>query len=498
MRHQTDTRRRPSASGRRGVPASLSPIELLLPDGHARTGLVLGSACPSVLRPSAPVAGDDPVDLVVVAPTRDERRDAAWVGSAARTAVSRLSPTGLVYVVPARARSLRGALEAAGLQTAASMLHIPDVSSSRHIVPIGTAAQRYVLSGGLELSELKRRAASLATRSSRIADLGPTGTILRRDPAIPLAAWVFSLDQPQAPGSVWITSRRASSGGSLVHRFVEGRGKPDAVAKVSPRAADELHGLVEIAPAAARAGVRVPQVLWSGEIGPAPGLLQSALPGTRAARLVERGRLDPRDFLSRTSGWLERWARAEARPRTIEHGDLDRLVLSPARSLCGGIPAYVDYLGGLCARAAGASCTFVPCHGDLTLANILVAEGHDPAVLDWEEASADGLPLTDLFYTAADAVAAADGYADRVSAARTCFAADGEHVPFVRRLLDRLAATLGLETVVREVCFHACWLHHASNEELRGSDPVARPFRSILELVAADVEGFSNSLFGAR
>ncbi len=481
------------------MPASLSPIELLLPDGHARAGLVLGNACPSVLTPSTLAgAGDDPVDLVVVAPTRDERRDAAWVAGAARTAVSRLSPTGLVYVLPARARSLRGALEAAGLQVAASMLHIPDLSSSRHIVPIGTAAERYVLSGGLELSELKRRAASLATRSARLAELGPTGTILRRDPATPLSAWMFSLDQPQALGSVWITSRRASSGGSLVHRFVEGRGKPDAVAKVSPRAADELRGLVEVAPSAARAGVRVPQVLWSGGLGPAEAVVQSALPGTSAARLVERGRLDPRDLLSRTSGWLERWARAEARRRTLEHADLDRLVVSPARRLCGGTPAFVDYLGGLCAQAVGASCAFVPCHGDLTLANILVAAGHDPAVLDWEEASADGLPLTDFFYTAADAVAAADGYADRASAVRTCFSADGERTLFVRQLLDGLAATLGLEAVVQEVCFHACWLHHASNEDLRGSDPVARPFRSILALVAADVEGFSNSLFRGR
>jgi Ser/Thr protein kinase RdoA (MazF antagonist) len=283
-----------------------------------------------------------------------------------------------------------------------------------------------------------------------------------------------------------------------VHRFVEGRGRPDAVAKVAPRAADELHGLLEVAPAAARAGVRVPQVLWSGGLGPAEALVQSALPGTSAARLVERGRLDPRDLLSRTSGWLERWARAEARPRALEQADLDRLVLSPAGRLCGDIPAYFDYLGRLCARAAGATCAFVPCHGDLTLANILVVEDHDPAVLDWEEASADGLPLTDFFYTAADGVAAADGYADRASAVRTCFSADGERMPFVRQLLDRLATILGLEAVVQEVCFHACWLHHASNEELRGSDPVVRPFRSILELVAADVEGFSNSLFGAR
>ena len=40
----------------------LSPIELLLPKGFARGAIVLGSACPSVLVPSA--AAREPIDLV--------------------------------------------------------------------------------------------------------------------------------------------------------------------------------------------------------------------------------------------------------------------------------------------------------------------------------------------------------------------------------------------------------------------------------------------------
>jgi aminoglycoside phosphotransferase len=334
-------------------------------------------------------------------------------------------------------------------------------------------------------------------RSSWLSELGPTGTVLHGDPKMPLAAWMFSLDEPQAPGSVWVTSRRASSGGNVLHRFVEGQSEPDAVAKVSPRAADELHGLAEIAPAAARAGVRVPDILWSGELGPAEALVQSALSGTSAARLVEQGRLSVAELLTRLCGWLERWSRSEAQPCTLENEDLDRLILVPARRLGGVAPAYLDYLGRLCARAAGSSCPLVPCHGDLTLTNILVEPNHDLGVLDWEEASADGLPLTDFFYSAADAVAASHGYADRAGAVRACFAADGERTPLVRQLMRRVAAALDLNAVVQEVCFHACWLHHGSNEQERGSDPVEQPFRSILGILGDDVEGFSPSLFGS-
>jgi phosphotransferase family enzyme len=455
--------------------------------------MVLGSSCPSVLVPlsSSTTSDDEPVDLVVLAPSRDERRDRDWIDRAARAAATRLTPDGIAYVVPARATSLTRALQAHGLVPAGTLLHLPDVSHSRHVAPVGSEAERYALSGRLGMKRTKRLAAVLALRASWSAALGPTGAILRRDSETPLAGWLFALgEQPAAPGSVLLTTRRSPAEGSVVHRLADGEREPDAVAKVSSRTSDELRALSEIAPAAAGAGARVPSVIWSGVLGRTPVLVQTALSGEAAARLIARRQLGPAAFQERVATWLECWAGSEALRRPLGRDDLDRFVLSPALRLVRGDGRYLAYLEELCARASGASCPFVPTHGDLTAANVVVNGPDDLGVLDWEEASNEGLPLTDFFYAAADAVAAAGRYTDRPGSVVSCFAAEGNRAQGVRALTRRLADSLELDPVVREVCFHACWLHHASNEASRGTDPGAAPFGSILATVADEPERF--------
>jgi hypothetical protein len=477
----------------RGSRVPSSPLELLLPKGFAQGLLTVGNASPIVLAPwSEAPAGDAVVDLVVLAPTKDERRNPAWIRDATTAVAARLSQGGIAYVVPARAMRLRQALESRGLRSSATLLHIPDIPRSRHIVPLGTEAERYALSGKLQMRAAKRIAASAAARSAWASTLAPTGAVLRRDPAAPLAAWLFELEPaPATPGSVLLTARREPSGGVVLHRFPAGEGEPDCVAKVSARSANELHALLEVTPDAARAGARVPDVLWSGALGAAQLIVQTALAGISARRLVERGELDAGDLQERVAGWLERWGRTTARPRTLDHDDLDRSLLAPARRLAGSNGPYLAYLDALCARAAGSSCPVVATHGDLTAANVLVDRTGGIGILDWEEASAAGLPLTDFFYAAADAVAAADRYADRSEAVRACFAADGARVSFIRRLVGNLADALSVDAAVQEVCFHACWLHHAGNEADREAADGSGPFAAILRAVAAEPSSFS-------
>ena len=122
--------------------------------------------------------------------------------------------------------------------------------------------------------------------------------------------------------------------------------------------------------------------------------------------------------------------------------------------------------------------------------NVLVDGSDDLGILDWEDASEDGLPLTDFVYAAADAVAVVQGYGDRAAAVRACFEATGERTPFVERLSGRLAEALGLTDVVREVCFHACWLHHAENEVDREALDGSGAFATILRAVAAAPASF--------
>ena len=89
-----------------------------------------------------------------------------------------------------------------GLRQTDMLLHVPDISRSRYVVPIGTPAAHYVLSGRVAMSRSRRLAAAALMRSRRLAALGPTGVIFQRDPPAPLAAWLFELHPSLEAGSV--------------------------------------------------------------------------------------------------------------------------------------------------------------------------------------------------------------------------------------------------------------------------------------------------------
>ena len=468
---------------------SVSPIELLLPRGYAETAMVLGSDCPAALLPSAhsPHSGEAPVDLVVLAPSRDESRDAVWVDHSAERTVRELSPTGTAYILPASARRLRGVLAAHGLDTTDLLLHVPDPARSRHVVPVGTEAQRYALSGRLAMTRGKRLAAGAVLRSRLLAALGPTGVFVRRHDAPPLAAWLFDLGPRAAAGSTLVSVSGTRAGTAVLLRFPAGTLLPDAVAKVSPRAPRELEALLALAPTAARAGVRVPGVLSSGTLGKLPMVLETPVDGNVVARLLERRRITPGALQEQLAEWLARWGRLSRRVRAIDDEDLERLVLSPAARLLPEEQAYRAYLAELCAEVAGTACPFTASHGDLTSTNILLNDSHQLGIIDWEVASHESLPLMDFFYAAADAVAAAGGYDDRPGSVVDCFARDGRHTEHVTGLIRQLSASLDVSPKVQEVCFHACWLHHARNE----ADYADRgPFLAITEMVAREPDRF--------
>ena len=82
-------------------------------------------------------------------------------------------------------------------------------------------------------------------------------------------------------------------------------------------------------------------------------------------------------------------------------------------------------------------------------------------------------------------MAAEDAYADRAAAFTSCFAPDGAHAAGVKTLLRRLATSLAVDSSLQELCFHACWLHHAANETRR-SPAYPGPFMTILRTIAAD------------
>lgn len=466
-----------------------SALELLLPNGAADGTLVLGDGGPQALapRPSDQRASGEMVDLVIVAPSRSQRRDARWAEEAASTAAARLSGVGIAYVVPGGATRLRRALVAAGLQHAATLLNVPDAVHPRYLVPVGTVAERYALTGGIPINRGKRLiAVGLGTRGRAVC--GPTGTVHRRDATVPLAAWLFDPEQwNRRHGSVLIAAQEGAQG-AIVYRF-GGRPDPEVVAKVSPGAAAELDALRSVAPGARVAGVRTPVTIGSGRLGTVPYALLSFLGGRRAADLVGRGEIEARQLQTWIAEWLERWNRACSRIRPINPGDLERFLFGPA-SRAAVDDAYLAFLKSLGERAVGRRCAFVPAHGDLTLANLLVDDQNRLGVIDWEHATEEGLPLTDFLYAGVDAVAARSRYADRPAAFTTCFGVEGAEQSLLEQVGRRLAAALGLDDVVQALCFHACWLHHAANESDRSKDSGRTPFVTILETIARTPERF--------
>jgi hypothetical protein len=249
-------------------------------------------------------------------------------------------------------------------------------------------------------------------------------------------------------------------------------------AKVGPglparRELTEGRALTELGPAARAAGADVPEVVEEGELGGRPLLVTAGVEGRPASVLLaERpGRRD--ELVEQIAAWLLRWNLATAIEAVVSRELLEHELLAPAQAA--GLPgSYVAELERMGRAAEGRPVRLVTAHNDLTTANVLVARDERLAVVDWDTAAPRALPLGDLLYALADAEAATHGFADRVAA--FVAAPGGEHE---RRFRD----ALGLDAVVADLCFHACWLRHAANESLREDEP-ARPFVEIARAIA--------------
>ncbi len=381
-------------------------------------------------------------------------------------------------------RSLRRELSRTGLAPTGRLIHLPDLGRSRMVFPSTGPALRFA-----------RRDASSPLRGIAIGvvALAP-GTLVRHRTSelwVPRGGpgafdWIARLE-PALPScsALAVTNGRPGAAAVLL-RFCAAP-EPDLVIKVGDRAAREAEGLRTVAPGAGEAGALVPRLTWEGEQGGIAVAAQTPLHGEPALRWVRGagGRADA--LLERVAEWLRRWNESSASVQPLSRDLLERWLLAPAARLAPELrrPGYVERLHALCEACAGARIPLVAAHNDLTVAN-LVVNGSALGVIDWEESTADGLPLRDLAYAIADRAAAVDGYADRPGAYDAVFGrARGRHGP-ARALIAESARVLGLGPEVAEMCLHACWLHHAANE-LDRAVPGApeRPFLEILRRAAA-------------
>jgi aminoglycoside phosphotransferase (APT) family kinase protein len=334
----------------------------------------------------------------------------------------------------------------------------------RHLVQVDPLALRVAFGGALRVRRRNAVVARIALALPGGSGLLPGGVVLRRPGAQPLARWLT--EPPER--SALIVSRSWRTTGSLVVRRIGAGG--ETVAKLAPSAEREHDALALLGATAAAAGAAVPGLVGRVELRGIPGFVATAVPGRPVEDLLLHNRDRVPDVIALVAGWLARWNEATAHRRPLTDADVERHLLAPAGRI-GASEGYGRFLAALGARALGADVPFVAAHNDLTCSNLLV-DGPRIGVLDWEEATAEGLPLADLVYAGADAVAAADGYADRA----TAWAASE---PLVQPRVDEIAERLGLSPAFAELCIHACWLRHAANEaEADAGD--ARPFAAIV------------------
>jgi hypothetical protein len=189
--------------------------------------------------------------------------------------------------------------------------------------------------------------------------------------------------------------------------------------------------------------------------------------------------------------WLVRWSSLTA-VWTAETDDIwEEHVLRPAEELAPylvGGRTYLDRLVERCDALRGERIPLVATHNDLNMKNVFLDASGGPGIIDWVTGRDRGLPLADFYYAILDAVIVTQGYREHLRAYARCFSPAGDHRDLVNELEQDLVGTLQVGDAVRDLCFHACWLHHAANQ-LRFSGPEGHFVQIAQRLARREVRG---------
>jgi hypothetical protein len=439
--------------------------------------LVLGDRCPAALIPPTALEVTGGADLALIAPSPAQVGEHGWLEQTADAAARRLAADGFAYaLVPRGARTqARRILRAAGLVLEGSIAQLPGGDAPRYFVPLQAEPWRHALTEQIAARPRSR----LALRAARalpggesllVRALPSVGIVARHSGAKPMADWVAGVRGETRPvaHAVVATSWRGPAGATVMRCFAPGESEPWGVAKIGPGNAAETRALEQLGEGARAAGARIPRLLASGRLGDRLVLVETVVGGRPAARALMRSPGRFAELSGAIAEWLERW---NGHTREMSRADrvLDAQLLDQAGELA--LPgAYKSWLSERWRALGGNEPPLVARHNDLTMWNVLVDGRGTIGVLDWAEADPAGLPLTDFFYAIADAAAACGRYRDRLEAVRACFVPGGQRADLVAPLRERLRTSLGLSPEAAELCFHACWLHHAVNERRTRED----------------------------
>lgn len=477
---------------------------LLHPHGDIRELVVLGAAeCPAWLTGGGhllPAADAGTADVLLVMPNGQERADGRWLERAAARASELLAHDGIAIVLaPAgwRRRFIRLLHRHAPVQSRV-FVHTRQGGWSDYLFTV----DRAVLASMTETLRLSRRH-QLLLRLMAVAPLGLVRRaarsgrrameVVQRRGARPLFDWASAAGGATLEGGgVMLRAKsRGPSETAVVSVFGRDAGE-SAIVKtaLNPFAADRLARQVAVMPrltaGAARAGAAVPELRPASFADGRGWLGMNMLRGIPAAVHLPREPQQLFPLLALLEHWLSAWAQLTCRALPADRARLDQEILTPAIRLAPLLArgeSYVSWLHDQCDALLGTPLPAVATHGDLSMSNVLIADGAPLGIIDWDEARGDGLPLTDFFYASADAVAAASGYRDRVKAFAECCDPGTAAGAFVTAASHRLAGSIGLTPSATALLRHATALHHAGNEHLQDG-AAERPFLAMVQILA--------------
>ena len=304
----------------------------------------------------------------------------------------------------------------------------------------------------------------------------PSITIATTNQAQPFlvaaAAERFALD-PDADWFVVCGQGDELSRGLFV-LFARHAGRPSWVVKFSrargysePFERDEA-ALATVAAAGGAVAQRAPSFLGRFETAGFQASVETAAVGSRLTGLLQS--VAPRSkklsAIDAVAAWLVRVAVETERGAGSAAAEAERLrreVLPKWETVADeAVLDEIDMLPGVLQ------------HNDLGAWNVVVDRDGDFTAVDWESASACGLPLWDLWYFLADALVQLDGYADgQVSAFARLFRGEARSSQVLFRWTRAAVDALGIPEHVVGCLATLCWLHHGLSVSTR-ADSLAR------------------------
>jgi hypothetical protein len=457
---------------------------------HGDSGTVLLSTEWSANRRTNDLQGD----VVVLAMTGAQCRDAAQREALVNWGVSALAPNGIMWVeVPGQWRSaLTRALHAKGL-----VIGVPTArrvrSASSTYFALTNRGLGFALSSG-HLSQRWRLALVMLERvpwgsAMLLRFLPSVGFPAFRPGTKPFGWLVDRLTTSPEVDVVLKTSWRGPKAPFLVFALTEDTA---VIAKRGDTSiSHEAEMLKLLGAGLEKSGLEVPRVIGLHKTSRLCSLIETTVPGRPLDSWIRAGHFrDFRALVDRLAAWICRWNSQTVRHVEFTERLRESLILSPAREVVDTVDnggAYLDWLSRECERLIGHKVPLVAAHNDLTMANVLGDVSGIRSVVDWEAATPDGLPLADFRYAACDAATALSS-GDRLEAFRACFLEDGERQHQLRQCEARLRAIVGGPPEWLELCVHSGWLRHAANEQDRSSSSFDGAFIGIAGILAKSVQ----------